>query len=66
MQFIDWYIAAHVGIAELALLTLAFLHPDPGIVAAVCAAVPTILGLYHWFVLRDAKQQDAPCSPSSN
>jgi hypothetical protein len=60
MDFRDWYIAAHVGIAELALLALAFLHPDPVIVGAVCGAIPAILGLYHWFVVRDSKIPDAP------
>jgi hypothetical protein len=59
MQFIDWYIAVHVGIAELALLTLAFMHPDPVVIGAVCAAIPTILGLYHWFTVRDSKTPDA-------
>jgi hypothetical protein len=59
VDFRDWYIAIHVGAAEFALLTLAFLHPDPVIVGAVCGAVPTILGLYHWFVLRDSKTPDS-------
>jgi hypothetical protein len=59
MHFIDWYIALHVGIAELALLTLAFMHPQPEIVGAVCVALPAILGLYHWFTIRDAKTPDA-------
>ena len=59
MQFIDWYIACHVSIAVLALLALAFVHPDPVIVGAVCGAVPAILGLYHWFTIRDAKTKDA-------
>jgi hypothetical protein len=59
VRFIDWYIAAHVGLAELALLTLAFMHPDPTIVGAICMAIPAILGLYHWFTLRDAKTPDA-------
>jgi hypothetical protein len=60
MKLIDWFILLHVGGALWALIALAFRHPDPVIVSAVCAAVPTILGLYHWFVLRDSKQPDAP------
>lgn len=58
MKFVDWYIAAHVGGSVAALLTLAFVHPDPAIVGAVCAAVPTILGLYHWFTVKDDKTAD--------
>lgn len=59
MSFLDWYIAGHVGFAVVALIVLAFLHPDPAIVGAVCVALPTILGLYHWFTLRDSKTKDA-------
>jgi hypothetical protein len=55
----DWVIMFHVGLAVNALLVLAFMKPDPAIVAAVCTAVPTILGLYHWFCQRDDKIKDA-------
>jgi hypothetical protein len=54
----DWVIMFHVGLAVDALICLAYLHPDGAIVAAVCAAVPTILGLYHWFTQRDDKIKD--------
>lgn len=50
---------ALVSGSDIALLTLAFLHPDPSLVAAVCAAVPTMLGLFHWFIIRDDKIKDA-------
>lgn len=59
MDFRDWFIIAHVGGALWLLIRLAFLHPDPVIVAAVCGAVPAILGLYHWFTVRDSKIPDA-------
>ena len=59
MKFIDWFILLHVGGTLWALIALAWKHPDPVIVGAVCAAVPTILGCYHWFTLRDAKIKDA-------
>jgi hypothetical protein len=55
----DWIIIVNLEVAVLALLALAFKHPDPLIVGAVCGAVPTILGLYHWFTLKDSKEQDA-------
>lgn len=59
MKFVDWFIMAHVGGALWWLLALAWKHPDPVIVGAVCGAVPTILGLYHWFTQRDDKIPDA-------
>jgi hypothetical protein len=56
---IDWFILLHVGGAVNALIILAFKHPDPIIVGTVCTAVPTMLGLYHWFTVRDSKTPDA-------
>jgi hypothetical protein len=58
VKFVDWFIAAHVGGAVWALLALAWKHPDPVIVGAICGAVPTILGLYHWFTMKDDKEAD--------
>lgn len=55
----DWFILLAVGAAAGAFIALAFKHPDPVIVGAVCTAVPTILGLYHWFTVRDDKEKDA-------
>ncbi len=59
MDFADWVILIHVNMALLALLTLAFLHPQSAIVAAVCSAVPVMLGTYHFFFVRDQKIPDA-------
>lgn len=59
MDLADWIIIIHVNIALLALITLAFLHPTAAVVGAVCAAVPTILGTYHFFFVRDQKIPDA-------
>jgi len=59
MDVRDWFILLHVGGALWALIALAFKHPDPVVVGAVCTAVPAILGCYHWFVLKDTKEQDA-------
>jgi hypothetical protein len=60
MKVIDWFILLHVGGALWALIALAWRHPDPVIVGAVCTAVPAILGFYHWFTVRDSKTPDAP------
>ena len=59
MKVIDWFILLHVGGTVWLLLALAFMHPDPVTVGAVCTAVPAVLGLYHWFTVRDAKTPDA-------
>jgi hypothetical protein len=55
----DWVIMAQVVLAVESFIYLAFVHPDPIIVGAVCTAVPTILGLFHWFTQRDDKIKDA-------
>jgi hypothetical protein len=55
----DWVIMVNLEVAVLAFIVLCFKHPDPVIVGAVCTAVPTILGLYHWFTVRDDKERDA-------
>lgn len=48
----------HVGAAVNLIIFLMFKHPDPIIVGSGCAAVPTLLGLYHWFTQRDDKIPD--------
>jgi uncharacterized MnhB-related membrane protein len=54
----DWFIMLAVAGATAALIALAFKHPDAAIAVAVCGAVPTMLGLYHWFTIRDDKEKD--------
>lgn len=50
----------HVGLAVEALLVLCFLYPTNGIlVGAAIGAIPTILGVFHWFTQRDDKIKDA-------
>jgi hypothetical protein len=56
VKFIDWLIATNVTASLAALLTLVFKHPEAA--DAVCAAVPAILGFYHWFTMRDDKSPD--------
>lgn len=63
MDFMDWVILAHVNAAVDALIVLPFKHPDPAIVGACCVALPTVLGIYHYFLFRDAKQPDAGAPP---
>ena len=55
----DWFIMVAVALATGALICLAFKHAGEAVAIAVCGAVPTMLGLYHWFVIRDDKEKDA-------
>jgi sugar phosphate permease len=57
-QVRDWYVALQVGGSVCALITLAFFHPAEAAMS-VCGAVPVILGLYHWLLIRDQKIPDA-------
>lgn len=54
----DWFIMLHVGAAVNLIIFLMFKHPDPVTIGAGCTAVPTLLGLYHWFTQRDDKIPD--------
>jgi uncharacterized MnhB-related membrane protein len=54
----DWFIMIAVAGAVAALIALAFKHTDTAVAIAVCGAVPTMLGLYHWFAIRDDKTKD--------
>jgi hypothetical protein len=59
LDFRDWFILLHVNAVCDAIVWLMFKFHTDLIVGAGCAALPTILGLYHWFVLRDSKTADA-------
>lgn len=59
MKLGDWFIMLSMSTSVMLLIGLAYRHPDPMIVGAVCGAVPAILGFHHWFFVRDQKQPDA-------
>lgn len=56
----DFIILGHIYLYCDAMLVLAFKHPDPVVVGAIVAAVPTLLGFTHWFLIKDDKTPDAP------
>jgi hypothetical protein len=41
------------------IIVYVFKYPDPVSFTAACGALPLMLGLYHWFVVRDDKFPDA-------
>ena len=55
----DWFIMGCITAFSSALLAWVFVHPDTAGFAAVCGALPAMVGLYHWFTLRDSKTPDA-------
>jgi hypothetical protein len=56
----DWVIMFHVGLAVDSMIVLCFLYPTNAVLVGACiGAIPTILGLYHWFCQRDDKIKDA-------
>ncbi len=59
MDFRDWFVMAHVNAAGIAATVFLFKHYDPLNFATWATMLGTIIGCYHWFVLKDSKQADA-------
>jgi hypothetical protein len=55
----DIFIMVLIALSVATLLAIAWRSHDGVTVGAVCGAVPTILGLFHWGNIRDAKTPDA-------
>jgi hypothetical protein len=58
-DFRDFFILAHVNAAGIVGTVYLFLHPTPEVFAAWCGLIATLVGCYHWFVVRDQKIPDA-------
>ncbi len=59
MDFRDWFILAHVNAAGIVATIFLFKHPDALNFATWGATLTTIVGVYHWTVIRDSKEKDA-------
>lgn len=55
----DWYIMVHISIFGLGVLAYAFVNPNPTVFATSCGTLTTVIGMYHWFTIRDDKTPDA-------
>jgi hypothetical protein len=55
----DWYIMVHVSLFGFAIIGYAYKNPSPGVFATACATLTTVIGMYHWFTIRDDKTPDA-------
>lgn len=60
-DFRDYFILVHVNAAGIASGIYTFMHPDVVNFGAWCTLLATLVGCYHWFVVRDSKLPDAPC-----
>jgi hypothetical protein len=59
MDFRDWFIMAHVNAAGIAATVFLFKHPDALNFATWAGMLATIVGFYHWAVIKDSKTADA-------
>lgn len=55
----DWYIMVHISIFGLGILGYSFAHPNSAVFATACGTLTTVIGMYHWFTIRDDKTPDA-------
>lgn len=54
----DWYIVIHLSLFAASVMTYAFLHPAAAVFATACTTLTTVLGMYHWFTIKDDKVPD--------
>ncbi len=57
-DFRDYFILAHVNGAGIVGTVFLFIHPDAVNFASWCGLIATLVGTYHWFILRDSKEPD--------
>lgn len=55
----DWYIMVHISLFGFGILAYAFLHPAASVFATACGTLTTVIGMYHWFTIKDDKIPDA-------
>lgn len=54
----DWYVIIHISAFASAVMTYAFKYPSPAVFATACGTLTTVIGMYHWFVIKDDKEKD--------
>jgi hypothetical protein len=55
----DWFVLGVVTAIWLAGTAYLFLYPSPEVFAAWGALATTMIGAYHWLVIKDSKEADA-------
>jgi hypothetical protein len=64
MDVRDWFILFHLNAAGVAATVFLFKHPEPMNFATYAGLLGTLVGCYHFFILKDSKTADAACQPS--
>lgn len=59
MDFRDWFVMLHVNAALIAATVFVFCHPDSVNFVTWGTVLVTVVGVYHWLVIRDSKEKDA-------
>jgi squalene cyclase len=59
MGFRDWFVMGHVNAALIAATVFLFKHSDTMNFATWGTVLVTVIGVYHWLVIRDSKEKDA-------
>lgn len=59
MDFRDWFILGCISFVGLAGTTFLFVYPSATNFVTYSGLQVTLMGAYHWMVIRDSKQQDA-------
>jgi hypothetical protein len=59
MEVRDWFIIFHVNAAGIAATVFLYKYPVTANFGIWATTLATIVGCYHWFVIRDTKVADA-------
>ena len=59
MEIRDWFVMAMMGATGLIASVALFLHFSAGAFVTWAGLQGTLIGAYHWFVIRDQKVPDA-------
>lgn len=59
-DFRDFFILGHVNAAGIVGTVFLYKYPTSDDFMAWCGLIATLVGFYHYFVLRDSKIPDAP------
>lgn len=60
MDFRDWFVVAMIVLIGVAATVFLFKHPEAVNFATWATIVGTLSTLYHFLVIKDSKQADAP------
>lgn len=58
-DFRDWYIMVCITAFSGAATAYVFMHPSEASFVTACGTLTALVGLYHWFVIKDSKTPDA-------